>query len=209
MQYAFYYDQSRCVGCETCVIACKDWNDVQPGPSGWRSKTSTEVGEFPSVSVYSLLMSCNHCEVPVCVEACPTEAIYKREEDGIVVIDRTKCDSNLECLNQCPFGAPQFGDDESEPIQDSAWLVPHPMQKCTFCWDRWAVGLKPACVESCPQRALDAGTIEEIMEKYPDAVRSVVGFPDSTKNPEGVNLPSGDTMPAIFFKAREALPVVK
>jgi len=154
-------------------------------------------------------MSCNHCEVPVCVEACPTEAIYKREEDGIVVIDRTKCDSNLECLNQCPFGAPQFGDDESEPIQDSAWLVPHPMQKCTFCWDRWAVGLKPACVESCPQRALDAGTIEEIMEKYPDAVRSVVGFPDSTKNPEGVNLPSGDTMPAIFFKAREALPVVK
>jgi len=148
MQYAFYYNQSRCVGCETCVIACKDWNDVQPGPSGWRSKTSTEVGEFPSVSVYPLLMSCNHCEVPVCVDACPTESIYKREEDGIVIIDRTKCEVNLECLNQCPFGAPHFGDDASEPTQDPLWLVPHPMQKCTFCWDRWAIGLKPACVES-------------------------------------------------------------
>ncbi|HMN00415.1 MAG TPA: 4Fe-4S dicluster domain-containing protein [Anaerolineales bacterium] len=201
MQYAFYYDQSRCMGCETCLVACKDWNGVKPGPANWRRITITEDGTFPALSVFNLIMSCNHCEEPVCVEVCPTEAIFKRE-DGIVIVNRSVCENNLECVKQCPFSAPQYGTDESEPEADPSWLVPHPMQKCTFCWDRWEAGKKPACVEACPQRALDAGPIEELMAKYPDAVRTVVGFPDSTKNPEGIALPSGDTKPSILFKPK-------
>ncbi|CAG1015388.1 partial anaerobic dimethyl sulfoxide reductase subunit B (DMSO reductase iron- sulfur subunit), partial [Anaerolineales bacterium] len=97
MQYAFYYDQSRCMGCETCLVACKDWNGVKPGPAKWRRITITEDGTFPALTVFNLIMSCNHCEEPVCVEVCPTEAIFKRE-DGIVIVNRSVCENNLECV---------------------------------------------------------------------------------------------------------------
>jgi len=202
MQLAWYFDQSRCQACNTCVVACKDWNDVKPGPARWRRLIVKEHGKFPNVLVFNLVLSCNHCKNPSCVHACPADAIYKRAEDGIVLVDRSKCQSIRACLASCPFGAPQFGDDKSEPVKDPRWQVPHPMQKCTFCLDRWQIGKKPICVESCPQRALDAGPINEIRAKYPTAVKVVQGFPDSKRDPSGKPLKTGDTLPPIFFKPK-------
>ncbi len=202
MQLAFYFDQSRCQGCNTCVVACKDWNGVQPGPARWRRLSVKENGTFPKLSVFNLVMSCNHCANPSCVPACPVGAIYKRPEDGIVIVNRDKCQNIRACLAACPFSAPQFGDNSSEPVKQPSWAVIHPMQKCTFCWDRWAVGKKPSCVDSCPQRALDAGPIDELMAKYPDAVRVVQGFPDSTRDSAGNPLATGDTIPSILFKPK-------
>ncbi|MEE8329941.1 MAG: 4Fe-4S dicluster domain-containing protein [Thermodesulfovibrionia bacterium] len=202
MQLAWYFDQSRCQGCNTCVVACKDWNDVKPGPARWRRLTVKENGEFPKVSVLNLVLSCNHCKNPVCVKVCPVNAIYKRDEDGIVLVDRSRCRNIRACLAKCPFGAPQFGDNKSEPVKDPSWQVPHPMQKCTFCLDRWKTGKKPVCVDSCPQRALDAGPINEITARYPDAAEAVHGFPDSGRDPSGKPLLTGYTFPAIFFKPK-------
>jgi anaerobic dimethyl sulfoxide reductase subunit B (iron-sulfur subunit) len=190
------------MGCDTCTRACKDWNDVKPGPARWRRLSTIESGTFPNVSVFNLVMSCNHCAHPACSAACPVGAIYKREEDGIVIVDRDKCQYIRSCLAACPFGAPQFGDDKSEPVQQPSWAVAHPMQKCTFCWARQAQGLAPSCVASCPNRALDFGTVEEISAKYPNALKTVVGFPNSTKDASGNTLASGDTVPSIFFKPK-------
>jgi anaerobic dimethyl sulfoxide reductase subunit B (iron-sulfur subunit) len=202
IQMAFYYDQNRCTGCNTCVVACKDWNNVNPGQAKWRRHSQSESGVFPKVSVFNIVLSCNHCENPACTAACPVGAIYKREEDGIVIVDRNLCQDIRACLAACPFGAPQFGDDTSEPAKESGWAVDHPMQKCTFCWDRLDDGLTPSCVAGCPQRALDCGTVEEIEAKYPSAVKTVIGMPDSTKDANGNTLASGDTLPSIYFKPR-------
>ena len=201
-QMAFYFDQNRCMGCHACVVACKDWNDVQPGQAKWRRLSTKETGTFPNVSVFNLVLSCNHCANPACTASCPVGAIYKREEDGIVIVNRDLCQDIRACAVACPFGAPQFGNDESEPNPKASWAVDHPMQKCTFCWDRLDDGLAPACVGSCPQRAIDFGTAAEIAAKYPGAVRTVTGFADSTKDANGNTLETGDTIPSIFFKPK-------
>ena len=200
-QMAFYFDQNRCMGCNACVVACKDWNNVKPGPANWRRKYSSEDGVFPKLSVFNLIMSCNHCTNPACLTACPIGAIYKREVDGIVLVDRSLCYSLKLCQTACPFGAPQFGDDKSEPKKMSTWMVDHPMQKCTFCWDRLADGKAPACVAACPQRAIDYGFIDDLYKKYPDAQKTVIGFPDSTIASDGTKLEL-DTIPNILFKPK-------
>ena len=182
-------------------MSCKDWNQVEPGPARWRKLRVTESGVFPDTAVFNLVMACNHCANPACLTACPVGAIYKRDEDGIVLVDRAKCQSLRSCVARCPYGAPQFADDAQEPVPDAAWTVPHPMQKCTMCVDRVTTGKNPSCVDSCPQRALDFGTVEALLAKYPAAQRTVVGMPDSARDPQG-NALDADTVPSILFKPR-------
>ena len=86
----FYFDQNSCVGCKTCQVACKDKNDLEVGTL-FRHVVDFEVGEFPSVKSYHYAATCNHCENPACVEACPTAAMYIDETDGTVQHDDEKC----------------------------------------------------------------------------------------------------------------------
>ena len=95
----------------------------------------------------------------------PFEAIYKRPEDGIVVIDRDKCQGNGSCKSACPYDAPQFYRDDFQAFDQNDPARPK-VTKCTLCKDRIDVGLKPACVAACWNRALDAGPIEELKQKY-------------------------------------------
>jgi len=167
MQLAFYFDQTKCTGCYTCAVACKDWNNISAGPANWRRVITIEKGDYPNLFVAYLSVSCYHCSEPACVSACPTEAIHKREQDGIVVVDRQIClgkDSCEICLQSCPYKSPQFGEEKNPK-----------MQKCDFCLDRWAENKKPICVTGCPNRALDAGPIEEIRAAYGD-IRAATGF---------------------------------
>lgn len=168
MQVGFYFDQSRCAGCFACVVACEDWHDIPPGPIFWRRVTTAEQGRFPDVSVSFLSGSCYHCAKAPCIPACPVEAITKRKEDGIVVVDREACLGIMSCggacQEACPHGAPQFG---TEPDAK--------MQMCNMCGDRWAEGKKPICVQTCPMRALDAGPLDEMESQY-GRTKEVVGF---------------------------------
>ena len=135
MQRGFYFDQTRCIGCYTCVVACKDWNDVPAGPASWRKVLTIEQGKYPRPFVAFLSIACYHCAEPACVSACPMDAITKREEDGIVVVNTEAClgkDSCGRCLDDCPYEAPQFGIEEDSKIQ-----------KCNMCIERWAEGKKP------------------------------------------------------------------
>jgi len=157
---AFYFDSSSCSGCKTCQMACKDKNDLGPGQvwrrvyevtgGGWKKQGATWQQD---VFAYNLSMSCNHCEDPICVNNCPTHALFKRE-DGIVQIDQNLCIGCKYCSWVCPYGAPQFNPEKGV------------MGKCDFCADYIDQGKNPSCVDSCPMRALDFGDHQELLEKY-------------------------------------------
>ena len=154
----FYFDQTRCTGCDVCIVACKDWNNVPAGPASWRQVLTIEEGKFPNLFVAFLATSCYHCAEPACVIACPSGAITKRKNDGIVVVDQEKCwgrDHCDLCWQACPYRSPQFG---SEPNAK--------MQKCDFCLDRLEENKPPICVAACPLRALDAGPVDKLKAKY-------------------------------------------
>jgi anaerobic dimethyl sulfoxide reductase subunit B (iron-sulfur subunit) len=84
-----------------------------------------------------------HCDEPPCVEECPEDAIKKRREDGIVVVDREKCTGCRRCLEVCPFDVPQFGRDDK-------------MQKCDLCISEIDLdrGEQPPCIETCSTATL-------------------------------------------------------
>lgn len=168
MSLVFYFDQSRCIGCYACVVACKDWHDIPPGPVFLRRVIIKEQGQYPNVSVSFISTACHHCDEPACIPSCPAEAIAKRETDGIVVVDEEICLSIEQCDGACrmacPYDAPQFG---AEPNAK--------MQKCDLCCDRWRDDKKPICVEACPMRALDAGPQDEIESKY-GKTKETAGF---------------------------------
>jgi anaerobic dimethyl sulfoxide reductase subunit B (iron-sulfur subunit) len=183
MQLAYFIDQSRCIGCHTCVVACKDWHDIPAGPANWRWVTTVEQGHYPSVFVAFISLSCLHCAEPLCITVCPVDAIKKREGDGIVVVDPDTClgkDTCGLCKEACPWHVPQFGPEANAR-----------MQKCHFCVDRWQEGRKPICVEACPVWALDAGEIDELKSKY-GVLNEVAGF-----KYDGISKPS------VIFKERK------
>ncbi len=181
-QVAWYFDQNRCTGCRACMVACKDWNNVALGPAKWRRVSSAEAGEPPLTHVFNLSISCNHCDEPSCMAACPVGNIIKREEDGIV-LPLDKCISCKRCKAACPYDAPQFASMSPTELPT--------MEKCTFCVDRQQKGLRPACVVACPTRALDCGPEEEIVAKYGNVRQVEGGFADPAL-----------TKPNIIFKPR-------
>ena len=165
MQVGFFFDQTRCIGCGACQVACKDWHDIPAGPEKWMRVLYNEKGKFPNVFVSYLISPCYHCVEPVCIPVCPVGAISKRDQDGIVFVDSDKCLGNEECdvkcLKACPYNAPQFGPEAGAK-----------MRKCNFCIDRYLEGKLPACIESCRTRALDAGSLEDLKAKYGDIVEA-------------------------------------
>ncbi len=167
MQLAFYFDQNRCTGCWTCVVACKDWHDIPAGPASWMRVSTIQEGLYPDLFMAFLATPCYHCARPACIEACPHNAIYKRDEDGIVMVDQESCAGKDECglcLDACPYEAPQFGNEANAK-----------MHKCNFCLDRWAEEKLPVCVAACPTRALDAGPTEEVESRY-GKTKQAAGF---------------------------------
>ncbi len=165
-QYGFFIDLSRCTGCNACVIACKQWHDISPGPVKWMRVYQWEKGAFPNIDLRVLPIPCLHCENPVCAEACPHHAIYKEDKYGAVLVDHEKCTGERKCWQACPYGAPQFEGDEPG-LQ---------MSKCNMCIDRLEKGLKPICVLSCSLRALEFGPLDELREKY-GSLRRLEGIP--------------------------------
>jgi anaerobic dimethyl sulfoxide reductase subunit B (iron-sulfur subunit) len=144
-QYGFYFDADRCVQCRACETACKSSHDIEPGPR-WRQVIDIWEGEVPQVTRNFFSLACMHCRRPACIEVCPTGAITKRAEDGIVVVDSNNCNGCQACSAACPYDVPQFGADGT-------------MQKCDFCIE---LGREPACAATCPAEALSYGTMEKL-----------------------------------------------
>jgi anaerobic dimethyl sulfoxide reductase subunit B (iron-sulfur subunit) len=152
-QLGFYYDMTACTGCKTCQIACKDVNELKVGVL-FRRVDTFEEGKFPYPLVFNVSISCNHCAKPRCVENCPTGAMYKRESDGVVVVNEKKCIGCKYCQWSCPYGAPQYLADKGK------------IGKCNYCIDKLDKGEEPACIASCPTRALHGGPIDDLRKNY-------------------------------------------
>ncbi len=159
-QMAFYVDLRACIGCKACQIACKDKNDLGPDRV-FRRVVEVTGGEWvqrgdawaTTAFAYYLPTACMHCEAAPCVTVCPTTAMQKRD-DGVVLVDQTKCIGCRYCEWACPYGAPQFN--EAKGV----------MTKCTFCEDLLAQGQNPACVDACVMRAIKFGELADLRAKY-------------------------------------------
>lgn len=168
-QYAFFFDQNRCYNCHACVVACRDWNDIQPGPVKWLRMLQWEKGTWPTMRMNTLFATCYHCENPVCIDACTYHALFKEDKYGAVLLDEDLCEGDRNCWKACPYGAPQYEDDAPGT----------PMSKCDMCYDRLEQGELPVCVMACPGRALDFGPLEEMEKKY-GTLKALPDMPDGT-----------------------------
>lgn len=146
MKYGFIIDNRKCIGCHACTTACKSEHDVPVGVNRTYVK-QVEKGEFPNTRRIFSVMRCNHCTDAPCVEICPVEALYTRE-DGIVDFDNNRCIGCKSCMQACPYDALYI-----DPENNTA-------AKCNYCAHRVEVGREPACVSVCPEHAIIAGDMD-------------------------------------------------
>lgn len=241
-QLAMVIDLNKCIGCQTCTLACKSqwtdrkgrefmyWNHVEtrPGqgyPKGWeeagggwdgdvlkpgrlprlnedygipasfnyeqalfhenapalKSEQPMQwgpnwdedqgAGEYPNGYFFYLPRLCNHCTNPACRAACPRQAIYKREEDGIVLVDQERCRGYRYCVAACPYKKIYFN-----PLAGKA-------EKCIFCYPRVEKGVPQACAFQCVGRARHVafrddreGAIWKLVEEWKVALPLKAGF---------------------------------
>lgn len=177
-------DLDTCVGCQACVISCKEWNtggypapltDQEPYGSVPRGAFlnrvhSYEVGDGAAGQTVHFPKSCMHCEEAACVTVCPTGASYKRTEDGIVLVDEDLCIGCGLCAWACPYGARELDADQGV------------MKKCTLCIDRIynenldEADRQPACVASCPPGARHFGDLADPDSAVSQLVAEREGF---------------------------------
>ena len=221
-QVAMVFDLNKCLGCQTCSVACKvlwtqnegedyqwwctvntlpgrghprDWEDMGGGlldgsavpgrlptraefGGGWQYNyeqvyTSQEhiplrpvdgngttewgpnwdedegAGDYPNSFFFYMPRLCNHCTRPVCLEACPRGAMYKRPEDGIVLRDEDECRGYRFCLEACPYKKIYFN------------FAREVSQHCILCFPRLEKGVAPACVRQCPGRLVFVGYVDD------------------------------------------------
>ena len=176
-QTGFLTDATLCIGCKACEVACKEWNGVPAdgfewsglsydntrslGASTWRHVKFLEQplragpqeaatgGPFRWVFLSDV---CKHCAHAGCLEACPTGAIV-RTEVGAVYVQPDICNGCGYCVVTCPFGVVDKRPDDGRAF------------KCTFCYDRQKVGLKPACATACPTESIRFGPLAELRQE--------------------------------------------
>ncbi len=213
MRWGMVVDLTRCIRCYACVAACRIEHFLPIGMSWPRLVAMETGGDRPTVSTYSV--RCNQCQNAPCVEVCPTGATYQRE-DGIVVIDQSKCVGCRYCVIACPYQNRTFlsrdkdkgffpGSTQTDFEKAGKERYPHQIgttEKCNFCVERidagLAKGLKPgidrdatpACVNTCPAQALTFGDLDDPDSEISRLIKERGGFQLH---------PEYDTNPSVYF----------
>ena len=172
VKYGMVLDLKRCIGCNACTVSCKSENSVPDGIA-WTETLSEEIGTYPNVTRAYVPTICNHCEEPACQRVCPTLATYTTDE-GIVLVDEDKCIGCGACITACPYkkraklkkeafeaGLYQGGDITPYEEQGYPRFTVGTAVKCTFCHERVAQGLLPACSTTCPTEARVFGDLND------------------------------------------------
>lgn len=175
VRWGMLIDTAQCKeGCNDCVTACNKENGLSGGTSAtdpqWIRKI--EIKDMTSGRELSLPMMCQHCEHPPCVDVCPTAASFKRD-DGIVLVDRHRCIGCRYCMMACPYKARSF---VHEVLHDQNPDVPRgkgTVESCSMCVHRVDQGQQPACAESCSNKAIVFGDLNNPESEIYRKVHSV------------------------------------
>lgn len=187
---AFFLDTRICTGCKTCMIACKDKHNLPLGVR-WRRVVEFAGGSWigesdgtfrQDVFAYYISLSCNHCQDPICVQACPTKAM-NQDRHGIVSVNAEVCVGCRYCEWVCPYSAPQFDASLGQ------------ITKCDFCREELEQGGIPNCVAACPTRALQFGEYEQLAARYGEGMCMAPLPPSEVTEPNFILAPHRNALP--------------
>ncbi len=148
-QYRFHFDMTKCIGCRSCEVACNEQNG-NPADIKWRRVGELEGGTWPDTQRTYLSMGCNHCLSADCLKGCPVNAYTKDPLTGIVLHSAEACIGCQYCVWNCPYSVPQFNPERGV------------VGKCDMCRGRLLEGLEPACVNACPENAIQIEIVNKI-----------------------------------------------
>lgn len=209
-RYAMVIDLKKCLGCKTCTIACNTENSIKTTKT-WNVVLDTIAGEYPNYQRQYLPRPCMHCEEPSCVKICPTGASYRRDKDGLVLIDQKKCFGCRSCVAACPYGVRVFNWKEPEKMLTENPQVPlrkrGVVEKCTFCvhkidiaeHEKKQIGttlsqpnnkkvVSTACVRECIGNARYFGDLNDPKSEVSKLIKTnkYIRLAESQKNKPGV-----------------------
>ncbi len=176
MRYGFAIDHRTCIGCHACTVACKTEHQIPVGQFRTWVKY-VDSGTFPDSTRDFGVMRCNHCTDAPCIEICPTNALFKRD-DGIVDFDNELCIGCKSCMQACPYDA-IYIDKETNTAA-----------KCNFCAHRVDNGLEPACVTVCPTHSIWVGDLDDPLSGISQLVAA---------NETSVRAPEQQTGPNVHY----------
>jgi formate dehydrogenase iron-sulfur subunit len=176
----FLVDTSRCIGCRSCQVACKQWNKLEADktsnkgtfenprdltPALYNRIKFIEQSEGDKVSWLFFNERCMHCGDAGCMKVCPSPGALYRTKDGIVAYNKEKCISCKYCVSACPFNIPRYDSDDK-------------VSKCHLCLDRVAGGMVPACAKACPTETLKYGNRNKLITAATSAKKTLYGVDD-------------------------------
>jgi formate dehydrogenase iron-sulfur subunit len=166
-QYRFHFDMTKCIGCKCCVVACNEQNG-NPADILFRRVGEIEGGTYPNTQRHYLSMGCNHCVEPTCLTGCPVNAYDKDVMTGIVRHSADMCIGCQYCTWNCSYGVPQYNPERGV------------VGKCDMCHGRLMEGQDPACVNACPEDAIQIEIVKiaEWRDQY-QATANAPGMPSA------------------------------
>ncbi len=197
MAKGMFVDTSICTGCKACQVACKEWNELPGEKPHFTGDSYDNTGKLSSTNWRHVIFkeqftddrtqgrwlfmsdSCKHCAQAGCMEACPVNAIIRREDTGNVFVLQDKCIGCRYCVTACPFGVISYSE------------VTKTVHKCTLCDDRIHAGLGTACAKACPTGSIEFGEVDQLREKANKRLTALKAAGQTTAQLYGAD-PNGD-----------------
>jgi len=213
----FLVDTSRCIGCRSCQVACKQWNKLEADKTSNkgtfenprdltpalynRIKFVEKVDDKGEMSWRFLNERCMQCGEAGCMKVCPSPGALYRTKDGIVAYDKEKCISCKYCVSACPFNVPRYDADDK-------------VSKCNLCQSRIEGGMTPACAKACPTETLKYGRRSDLIATATAAKKTLYGVDDLSGlgvvyalegPPEQYGLPASPSIPLSIFLWKDVI----